>query len=475
MARLIFLFHFSLVNIRERHSRIGIVNSFKNTILMQPLKILLACIPADGHFNPLTGIASQLKSQGHEVRWYTQDYYADKLSRMGVHHYPFKRAVQYNQESMDIVFADRLRYSNQIKRLNFDLDHAFLSRAPEFFADITEINASFPFDILIADVMFTAIPLVSQILRKPVISIGVMPLVESSKDLGPAGLGMTPATSRLGRLKQDFFRYFTDRVLFGKSHKLFREILSRYGLVVTGNTMDYLIRSSTFMLQSGTPGFEYKRSDLGKNVRVIGPLLPLAKGRAPVSELREKSKLYNRTILVTQGTIEKDPGKLIVPVIEAYKGTRTLVIVTTGGSKTRDLRERFPYTNVVIEDYIPFEHVLPFTSVFITNGGYGGVMLGIKHGVPMVVGGIHEGKLEITARVGYFKLGVNLKTETPEIHQVKDAVEKVAANPAYKQNVMRLAAEFHKYDSTRLVAKYVYEATGYVEAKHEVVEGSLKK
>jgi UDP:flavonoid glycosyltransferase YjiC (YdhE family) len=432
---------------------------------MQPLKILLACIPADGHFNPLTGIASYLKEHGHDVRWYTQDYYSDKLARMGVYHYPFKRAVQYNQANMDHVFAARLQYKNQIKRLNFDLEHAFIRRAPEFFADVTEINTSFPFDIMIADVMFTAIPLVSQVLKKPVISIGVMPLIETSKDLGPAGLGMTPSTTRLGRWKQDYFRWLTDNVLFAKAHKLFSDILSVYGLHVKGNTMDYLIRSSTFMLQSGTPGFEYKRSDLGKNIRFIGPLLPLAKGRLPQTELREKSRRYNRTILVTQGTIEKDPEKLIVPVIEAYKGTRTLVIVTTGGSKTRELRDRFPYTNLVIEDYIPFEHVLPFTNVFITNGGYGGVMLGIKHGVPMVVGGVHEGKLEITARVGYFKLGIDLKTETPDAIEVKAAVEMITRHPKYKLNVMTLAAEFSKYDTLRLVAGYVYDATDYVPDK----------
>ena len=440
---------------------------------MQPLKILIACIPFDGHFNPLTGIATFLKSQGHDVRWYTQDYYAEKLSRMGIQHYPFKRVVQYNQSNLDIVFAERLRYKNQIKRTNFDLANAFLLRTPEFFADITEINASFTFDVMIADCMFMAIPLVSQVLKKPVISIGVLPLTETSKDLAPAGLGMTPSANWLGRRKQDFLRYLTDRVLFAKSHKLFRNILNGYGLEVKGkgNSLDYLIRNSTYLLQSGTPGFEYKRSDLGENIRFIGPLLPLGKGRAPVSDLREKAKLYDRVILATQGTVEKDPEKLLVPVIEAYKGSRNLVIVTTGGSKTRELRERFPYTNVIIEDYIPFEHVLPFTSMFITNGGYGGVMLGIKHGVPMVVGGVHEGKNEITARVGYFKLGINLQTETPDTQQIKAAVEKVASDPAYRYNVMKLAAEFSKYNAERLVASYVYEVTDYMP---EVTEVPLK-
>ena len=436
---------------------------------MQPLKILFACIPVDGHFNPLTGIATYLKAQGHDVRWYTQDYYAEKISRMGIHYYPFKRVVQYNQSNMDIVFAERLRYKNQITRTNFDLEHAFLRRIPECFEDIKEINETFHFDVMIADCMFMAIPLVRQVLKKPVLSIGVLPLTATSKDLAPAGLGMTPSANWFGRRKQDFLRFLTDKVLFGKIHKIFREVIGSYGLEVTGkgNSLDYLIRNSNYLLQSGTPGFEYKRSDLGENIRFIGPLLPLAKGRAPVSDLREKAKHYTRVILATQGTVEKDPEKLLVPVIEAYKGSRNLVIVTTGGSKTRELRERYPYTNVIIEDYIPFEHVLPFTSVFITNGGYGGVMLGVKHGVPMVVGGVHEGKNEITARVGYFKLGINLQTETPVAREITTAVEKVISDPAYKYNVMKLAAEFSKYDAEKLVASYVYEVTDYVPAVKE--------
>jgi len=41
-------------------------------------KILFANVPADGHFNPLTGLAAHLKSIGCDVRWYTSKKYAEK-------------------------------------------------------------------------------------------------------------------------------------------------------------------------------------------------------------------------------------------------------------------------------------------------------------------------------------------------------------------------------------------------------------
>jgi hypothetical protein len=57
------------------------------------MKILFATLPFDGHFNPLTGIAMHLQVVGHEVRWYAGPSYAAKLSRLGIHHFPFKRAI----------------------------------------------------------------------------------------------------------------------------------------------------------------------------------------------------------------------------------------------------------------------------------------------------------------------------------------------------------------------------------------------
>jgi UDP:flavonoid glycosyltransferase YjiC (YdhE family) len=114
---------------------------------------------------------------------------------------------------------------------------------------------------------------------------------------------------------------------------------------------------------------------------------------------------------------------------------------------------------------------MPYTDVYITNGGYGGVMLGIENNLPLVVAGVHEGKNEINARVGYFKLGVNLKTEKPTPQQIRTAVEKVIAHPLYKENAIRLSMEFCRYRPASLFAEYVaglLSATEGREAESEV-------
>src|SRR5690606_11092409 len=89
------------------------------------------------------------------------------------------------------------------------------------------------------------------------------------------------------------------------------------------------------------------------------------------------------------------------------------------------------------------------------NGGYGGVMLSIANQLPMVVAGIHEGKNEICARVGYFKLGINMRTEKPRPAAIRKAVEKVLGDPDYKKNVEVLSREFAAYDPFALCEKFV--------------------
>lgn len=426
----------------------------------RPLKILLACIPFDGHFNPLTGLAAHLKRQGHEVCWYTQSVYREKIERLGVRHYPFMKALQYNQYNFEEVFAERSKIKGKVAKLNFDMQECFILRAPEFYHDIELIRKHFPFDVMIADGAFTAIPLVKERMKVPVIAIGVLPLTQSSKDLAPYGLGLMPSKGVLGKAKQAILRYLTDEMLFKKSFNLAKSMLAGYGVEVQGRSIfDIMIHKCTMLLQIGAPGFEYERSDISNKVRFVGAMLPHSKMRVQY-RLDEKYRKYNRIVLVTQGTIEKDPEKIIVPTLEAFKGSNTLVIVTTGGSGTAQLRGRYSDENFIIEDFIPFNDVMPYCDVYITNGGYGGVMMGIENKLPLVVAGVHEGKNEINARIHYFGLGIDLRTETPTPEAIRSAVNKVISDNSYARNVARLSEEFRKYDPFALCEQYVYEAVG---------------
>ena len=426
--------------------------------VQQSKRILFACLPADGHFNPMTGIAMELKNQGHDVRWYTSKMFEQKLQKLGITHYPFRKALEVNQFTINEVFPQRKKLKAGVPQLKFDLKHFFIYRAPEYFEDISEIKKEFPFDVFVCDAGFTAGKLVKDKLKIPVASVGIVPVMNTSRDLPPFGLGLTPDLSFTGKIKQSLLRFVAKNILFKESIAEYNKVLQQYGLPPEKVLIFDIpaLRSDVF-LQSGTPGFEYARTDMPEKLRFVGPLQGYKnkKQKEFDYEWKDKLKKYKKNILISQGTFEPDHSKLIIPALDGLKMEDYLLIVATGYHHTEELRNKYKQDNIIIEDFIDFDLIMPQTDIYITNGGYGGILLGIDHALPMIAAGINEGKNEICARIGYFKLGINLKTERPTAGKIKSAVKEISSNPVYKENVERLRNEFRSYDSNKLSAENI--------------------
>ncbi len=419
-------------------------------------KILFTTLPADGHFNPLTGLAKYLEAAGCDVRWYTSPVFKAKLKKLGIPHYVFQKALDTNGQNLDEHFPARKAMQDPVEKLNFDMINGLVNRSSEYYADMRDIYKSFPFNLVVADSLFPAIPFVKSKLRVPVVAVGVVPLAETSVDLAPYGMAIAPASDGAQRAEHEKLRDFAESVLFKPSIDAFDDTLKAHGINVPKSVpFDLLIRQADLYLQIGTPGFEYPRTDLSANVRFVGALLPYSVGTEREIWPDERMRHYQKVVLVTQGTVEKDTRKILEPALIAFRDSDVLVVVATGGSGTYELREKYAAANVIIEDFIPFDRVMPFASVFVTNGGYGGTLLSIKNRLPMVAAGVHEGKNEVCKRIGYFKLGIDLGTETPDAPAIRLAVEEVLADPTYRENVTRLADEFATYHAEERCAGYI--------------------
>jgi len=102
---------------------------------------------------------------------------------------------------------------------------------------------------------------------------------------------------------------------------------------------------------------------------------------------------------------------------------------------------------VRVAEYLPYDRLLPLTDVVVTNGGYGGVQQSLAHGIPLVVAGQTEDKVEVCARVGWSGAGVNLRTSTASPRQVGDAVTRVLTDPSFRANAERIGAAMRDSDA----------------------------
>jgi UDP:flavonoid glycosyltransferase YjiC (YdhE family) len=420
------------------------------------MKILFATMPFDGHFNPLTGVAMHLKAAGHDVRWYAGPNYTAKLEKLGIHHYPFRRATEINQDNISELFPERAKLRGPAL-IRFEARHIFVDNTENFFEDVREIDASFPFDALFCDSAFYAMKLIKEKLGKQVCAFEVGPSLETSQDVPPNFVGLKPAKNAIGRLIHQGMRTVMERVVMGESKGLYNSMLAAHGLApIDGSLFDVSYRSPDVVFLSGVPGFAYPRRVLNPKVKFVGLLLPYKSVNARTFSQTEKLEKYRRVILISQGTVDnKDPGKLIVPALEALRDTNSLLVVATGYCKTAELRESYPHDNIIIEDFIDFEFILEHTDLFICNGGYGSVLISLSKGVPVLAAGIREGKNDINAHVDYFGVGIDLRTESPKPADIRRGAERILSEPRWKQSVARLQEELSGYHPNELVEAYL--------------------
>ncbi len=420
------------------------------------MRILFATMPFDGHFNPLTGVATHLKAGGHDVRWYAGPSYAAKLERLGIPHLPFKRATEINGDNIAELFPERAKLHGPAL-IRFDGKHFFVSNTVNYFEDVQEINASFPFDVLFCDAAFYAMKLVKEKLGKRVCAFGVGPSLETSKDFPPNFVGLKPAKTTMGRLVHQGMRAMMERMVMSELNTTYNGMLASHGLApIEGSLFDVSYRSPDVLFQSGVPGFAYPRRDPNPKVKFVGALLPYKATIATAFSQPDKLDKVKPVILISQGTVDnRDPGKLMVPALEAFKDTGALLIVATGNSQTEKLRQSYPQDNIIIEDFVDFDYILDHTDLFICNGGYGSILLSLSKGVPVLTAGIREGKNDVNAHVDYFRVGIDLRTESPRPADIRRGVERILSEPRWKQNVAQLRDEFSSYDPNELIDAYL--------------------
>ena len=61
------------------------------------------------------------------------------------------------------------------------------------------------------------------------------------------------------------------------------------------------------------------------------------------------------------------------------------------------------------------------------------------------------------SRIGYFGLGINLRTETPSQDALRQAVDEILNNVAYKENITKLSKEISSYNANLKTATYLAE------------------
>lgn len=422
-------------------------------------RLLVATVPLTGHVQPMLLVVQELIARGHTVRWYAGGKFAPAIERAGAVHVPMHPSIDWDDADADAALP-ALRGKRGLARVKAQLEAMFIGPMVRQLRDLEAAAGAFAPDAVLADQAHLGAALLHEARGVPWAGLGISALMIPSIDTAPFGSAQPPARDERDRARTRRLTWLVQRVLFWDITRSYHRGRVAAGLAAgTGTYFDVL--SPQLYLQPTIPAFEYPRSDLPPQVHFIGPLVPEAppeRAALPAwwDELAAAHRRGRPIILVTQGTLATDPRELLRPALRALAGEDALVVAIAGrGDDPASLGLSVLPANVRIARYVPYHALMPLVSVVVTNGGYGGVQMALRHGVPLVVAGGSEDKPEIAARVAWAGAGIDLRTGWPFAREVRRAVRRVQEDPTFRARVRELAREMAAHDAPALAADLV--------------------
>ncbi|TQS45702.1 glycosyltransferase [Cryptosporangium phraense] len=398
---------------------------------------LFAATPAAGHVNPAHPLVRTLVDDGHRVRFTTGRALERGVERAGAEFVPFPAEIDHSVRPLNEFFPERARHDG-VKQFLFDLEHVFIASIA---AQVRHLQGLLeePTDVLVADTALLSAPLVRELGGPPTATYGITVVTLLSVDTGPFGLGLRPTSGVLGRVRNRLLNAVVRKTMFAPTAGQLDAQRRAVGLPARKRTAVEVPAPDRF-IQLSPAGFEYPRSDRPSWLRFVGHPAPLPPAEWVRPSWWDDVVAAERpVVVVTQGTVATDPSQLLRPSLAALADEDVLVVAVTGGADPSVLEPVPP--NARVERYVPFDELFRHASAVVTNGGFGTVQLAIAHGVPLVAAGKTEDKVEVTARVAWSGVGVDLRTQTPSEAAIRSGVRKVLADPSFAAAARRLGEE----------------------------------
>lgn len=417
-------------------------------------RFLLSAMPFTGHVAPVSAVARELVQRGHDVRFYTGSRFRARVEATGARLVPWERPPDFDENDMAATFP-RLVDKKGLQQLLINMVDAFIRTAPAQVADLDAEWEREPWDALVADETSVGAVLFSETKGTPWATVAVLPLNLPGPGGPPSGMGIRPGANPLTKTRDAALRGLVPLIARPLARPL-ADAQRAVGLRPSGRTLDSIVFSRTLIAASGSPLLDYGRTDRPPHLHFVGELRSTAVTDALPPWWGDLDR--RRVVLVTQGTYNIDPGDLIRPALEALDH-RDLVVVATTGVPGQD---SFPFpvpSNARVAGFVPFAALLPRVDLAVTNGGWGGTIAALSHGIPLVIAGGDLDKPEVAARVSWSGAGVNLRTGTPTAAAISAAVDRVLGEASFREAAARVGEELLSLGGAARVAELLEAAS----------------
>ena len=376
--------------------------------------VLAYMSPALGHLFTFAAVLNELQSRGHTIHVRTLAAGVTTCREQGFAAEPVDRRIEALQTADTTL---------RVLKSARDTVRVLTERAAHEVDDISRAIADADPDVLIVDANCWGAMAVAETQSRPWLALSPFLPYLRSPGSPPFGAGARPRTGLYGRIR--------DLGVGAVTHLVFDRPLRRGMLPIRRalgvpqvRSADELMRRAPRTLVATAKPFEYRHTDWGDSVEMIGPAhfdppSPETPGWLDAIDLP--------IVLVTTSSVPQSDATLIHTAVEALAGDAVHIVVTAP-TTTGDVTPLGP--RVTLVPFVPHSLVLPKTVCVITHGGLGVTQKALARGIPVCVVPFGRDQFEVARRVEVAGAGTRLPARRLSAPRLRAAV----------RSAMRMAA-----------------------------------
>ncbi|MBQ5317439.1 MAG: glycosyl transferase [Oscillospiraceae bacterium] len=396
-------------------------------------KIMIFCIPAHGHTNPILPVAQELVSRGDAVKFYSFDEFREKIERTGAEFVSCDRflAKLSRQEEENIKNVNTTEMSIQDIRITINLSEFLDSEFNSFQPDVVYSDSACFWGKLSA--WKHNIPLVVSTSTFAFNQMSSQYMKNSSKEVSSLLFGLPRVQKEFRRLRE-----------YGYEAKSF------LSLVQSDNATDSVVYTSK--------RFQPYAESFSDRYAFVGP---------SVFSVKQPQKQARPLVYISLGTVINERPDFYLNCIEALKNESVDVVISCGKAVDISTLGVLP-DNVKVYPYVDQLDILAKTSVFITHCGMNSVSESLYMATPMVLFPQTNEQQAVARRVTEIGAGTLLKDDSAA--GIRTAVTEILSSKSYAEAAEQCCADFRSCSGAKGAADHIENAPNPSDGKDVIRE-----
>jgi sterol 3beta-glucosyltransferase len=419
------------------------------------VRICVVVVGTNGDVLPMLSLARGLKDAGHHVRFATAPFYEEEVRRTGVEFFPVRGSPQsFFSGRGGTDLRDMSRRPHQFQRF---WNLAIGPYATGHLRDTWE--ACKGFDAAVCIPWFHAAPSLSEKLGMPCFATTVMPAIGISTSAFPNPMeeDVTAASGTQGYRRSWRGSTRMAAAPFEQVNQWRVEVLglraqSRMEAIRAYRRTNFLLSYSESVLPTphdwpatvDVTGFWYMNTE--------------PNWQTPV-ELARFLEQHPEPIMVGfSSQVARDPRAFTEKVTEAVLRTGKSAILLTGWG---GLRQTDLPANILIQNAIPYDWIVPRLSGFLHHGGCGSMAMCLRHGIPSMAIPFGFDQMLWGKRIAELGLGpAPMDPNRIDVDILSESLVRMTEDPEIRANAQAMSVKIRKEDGVANAVRVIERATG---------------